>query len=36
MNNSAQQRTELANRLGNTGCDIDLGGKDWLNEGDFA
>jgi predicted nucleotide-binding protein len=36
MDNSAEQRTELANRLGNAGCDIDLGGRDWLSEGDFA
>jgi predicted nucleotide-binding protein len=36
MNNTPEQRTELANRLGNAGCEIDLGGKDWLSEGDFS
>jgi hypothetical protein len=36
MNDTAEQRTELAHRLGNAGCEVDIGGKDWLSEGDFS
>lgn len=36
MNNSPEQRTELANRLANAGCEVDLGGTDWGTEGDFS
>lgn len=35
MDNSAEKRTALANRLGSAGCEIDLDGTDWLTEGDF-
>lgn len=36
LNNSAEARTDLANRLSAAGCDVDLSGKDWLSEGDFS
>lgn len=36
MDDSAKQRSELANRLGSAGADIDLSGSDWYTEGDFS
>jgi predicted nucleotide-binding protein len=36
MDNSPEQRSELANRLGSAGCEVDLSGQDWLSEGDFS
>lgn len=36
MTNSAESRTELAGRLSNAGCEVDLAGTDWLSEGDFS
>jgi predicted nucleotide-binding protein len=35
MNNSSERRQELAQRLRDAGCDVDLGGTDWHREGDF-
>lgn len=36
MNDSSERRQELAQRLRDAGCDVDLGGTDWHREGDFA
>jgi hypothetical protein len=36
LNNSMKQRQELARRLEQAGCRVDLGGTDWHNEGDFS
>lgn len=36
MDDSAKQRSELANRLGNAGADVDTSGTDWYTEGDFS
>lgn len=35
LDNSAQQRHELAQRLLTAKCDVDITGKDWYNEGNF-
>jgi hypothetical protein len=35
LDNSAQRRRELATKLANAGCDVDVSGIDWLSEGDF-
>ena len=35
LNNSAQTRKDLADRLQRAGCDVDLSGSDWLRVGDF-
>jgi predicted nucleotide-binding protein len=35
LNNSAEQRKELAQRLQTAGCKVNLLGKDWLSAGDF-
>jgi hypothetical protein len=35
LNNSSQQRQELANRLRTIGCAVNLDGVDWQSEGDF-
>jgi predicted nucleotide-binding protein len=36
LSNDASKRTEVANRLNNIGCSIDLTGTDWLSAGDFT
>jgi predicted nucleotide-binding protein len=36
LDNSTQKRQELAQRLGNAGCPVDLSGTDWHTTGDFA
>ena len=36
LDNSAERRRELATKLANAGCDVDLSGLDWLSEGDFS
>jgi predicted nucleotide-binding protein len=36
LDNSAEKRTDLANRLASAGCPVDLAGTDWLSEGDFS
>ncbi len=36
LDNSPEQRSELANRLSAAGCDVDLSGTDWYSEGDFS
>jgi predicted nucleotide-binding protein len=36
MNNSAEQRNALAQRLLAAGCSVDLEGTDWLTVGDFS
>lgn len=36
MNDSSERRQELAHRLRDAGCDVDLGGTDWHREGNFA
>jgi len=35
MNNSPEMRKELAQRLQTAGCQVNLGGNDWLRDGDF-
>lgn len=35
LDNSAEKRQALALRLKTAGCDIDISGTDWLEEGDF-
>lgn len=36
MNDSSERRQELAQRLRDAGCDVDLIGTDWHREGNFA
>lgn len=36
MDDSAKQRSELANRLSNAGADVDLSGTDWYTEGNLG
>lgn len=36
MSDEAEKRMELATKLRNAGCDVDLSGTDWLSEGDFS
>ena len=36
LTNEASKRSELAHRLKNCGCSVDLSGVDWLNVGDFS
>lgn len=36
LNQSAEKRNDLAQRLKTAGCDVDLGGTDWLQTGDFS
>lgn len=36
LDNSPQQRLMLAQRLKAIGCDVDMGGKDWLSAGDLT
>lgn len=36
MDDTAEQRNELATRLQAAGCNVDKSGNDWLKEGDFA
>jgi predicted nucleotide-binding protein len=36
LDNRAESRRDLANRLEATGCAVDLGGSEWLSEGDFG
>jgi predicted nucleotide-binding protein len=36
MNDSSERRQELAQRLRDAGCDVDLSGTDWHREGTFA
>jgi len=35
LDNSAEQRNELAQRLETAGCKVDLSGRDWFSEGNF-
>lgn len=35
LNNSRERRTELAHRLRNAGCPVDLSGEEWLIVGNF-
>lgn len=35
LSNSTASRQELATKLQNAGCDVELGGTDWHTEGDF-
>jgi len=35
LNNSGEQRHELAQRLETCGCEVDVSGKDWFSDGDF-
>ena len=35
LDNSPEKRYELATKLQTIGCDVDLGGQDWLKQGDF-
>jgi predicted nucleotide-binding protein len=35
LTNDGKRRKELANRLSNTGCAVDLRGDDWLSVGNF-
>jgi predicted nucleotide-binding protein len=35
IDNSAEKRSELANRLKNAGCAVDTSGPDWFSAGDF-
>jgi len=35
LDNSSKRRKALAERLHTCGCKVDLGGDDWLHEGDF-
>ena len=36
LDGSSESRRELATKLKNAGCDVDLSGLDWLSEGDFS
>ena len=36
LDNTRERRHELAVRLSNAGCDVDLYGSDWLSAGDFT
>ena len=36
LDNSTEKRQELAQRLGNAGCPVDLSGTDWHTTGSFA
>lgn len=36
LTNSVHSRQDLANRLRNAGCDVDLSGTDWHSSGDFT
>lgn len=36
LTNAVAMRQELANRLSTAGCDVDLGGTDWHETGDFS
>lgn len=36
MSNSFEKRQELATKLKNAGCDVDISGSDWVNAGDFT
>jgi predicted nucleotide-binding protein len=36
MTGSPEKRRELATKLQNSGCDVDLTGSDWLTQGDFS
>lgn len=36
LDNSPERRRELATKLANAGCNVDLTGVDWLSEGDFT
>ncbi len=36
LDDSAERRRELATKLANAGCDVDISGLDWLSEGDFS
>jgi predicted nucleotide-binding protein len=35
LDNSIEKRQDLANRLKNAGCDVQMNGTDWHREGDF-
>lgn len=35
LDNSSERRHELATRLANAGCDVNMAGLDWLSAGDF-
>ncbi|BCO41071.1 hypothetical protein MINTM001_22100 [Mycobacterium paraintracellulare] len=36
LNDTPEKRNDLAQRLKTAGCDVDTGGTDWLNAGDFS
>ena len=36
LNDTAQKRNDLAQRLKSAGCHVDTSGTDWLNTGDFS
>ena len=36
LNNSAAKRKDLAGRIKDAGCKVNLDGVDWLHEGDFS
>ena len=36
LDNSAEKRRELATKLANAGCDVNLSGIDWLSEGNLS
>lgn len=36
LDNTPERRNELATKLANAGCDVDLRGMDWLREGNFS
>lgn len=36
LDNSSERRLELATRLTNAGCDVNMAGLDWLSAGDFS
>lgn len=36
MTNTFEKRQELATKLKNAGCDVDVSGSDWVNAGDFT
>jgi hypothetical protein len=35
LNNSVGKRQEVATKLRNAGCDVEVGGTDWHEAGDF-